>query len=60
MQYQGGKSIIATDVAKIVGGINQFEIPRWEIKNSKRSCASHEGGGRTIMFLFRFSAELAM
>ena len=45
MQYQGGKSIIASDVAKIVGGgTNQFEIPRWKVKNSKRSCASHEGG----------------
>ena len=45
MQYQGGKYIISSDVARIIGGgTNQFEISRWKIKNSERISASHEGG----------------
>jgi len=44
MQYQGGKYIISSDVARIIGGgTNQFEISRWKIKNSERISASHEG-----------------
>lgn len=56
MQYQGGKSVIATDIANIISGngggenISNNEIPRWQIKNSKRnSIKIGNGGGRTTI-----------
>lgn len=60
MQYQGGKYIISSDVARIIGGTNQFEISRWKIKNSERISASHEVGGMIAMFSFHCFAVHVM
>ena len=46
MQYQGGKYIISSDVAKIIsGGNNRVEISRRKVKNSKGYRTNFEGGG---------------
>lgn len=46
MQYQGGKYIISSDVAKIIsGGNNRVEISRRKVENSKGYRTNFEGGG---------------
>ena len=45
MQYQGGKYLISSQIAKIIGGgRSSIEIPRWKVENSKRISDRHEGG----------------
>lgn len=69
MQYQGGKSVIATDIANIISGngggenISNNEISRWQIKNSKRnSIEIGDGGGQNYYLIrwFRYFVELVI
>ena len=55
MQYQGGKYLISSQIAKIIGGgRSSIEIPRWKVENSKRISDRHEGGQKSNVLVSLF------